>query len=93
MTYVCLNGARHCLKISTKICKHVSHTKQLFVDVIFFFFGFVYVLKNNKIKKLLLELRRLYVAQLNALKNIKGKQLHGKFTRYSPDDTQYSSSV
>lgn len=59
----------------------------------FFFFGFVYVLKNNKIKKLLLELRRLYVAQLNALKNIKGRQLHGKFTRYSPDDTQYSSSV
>lgn len=54
----------------------------------FFFFGFVYVLKNNKIKKLLLEPRRLSVAQLNALKNIKGRQLHGKITRYSPDDIQ-----
>lgn len=43
----------------TKICKHVSHTKQLFMDVSYFFLlvGFVYVWKNNKIKKLLLELR------------------------------------
>lgn len=29
----------------TKICKHVSHTKQLFMDVSYFFLlvGFVYV--------------------------------------------------